>query len=234
LFLGYLNANDFPGADMARKFLQMGWTRARRYANHKTGRKFVAAFREPRHTKDRRDSMAAESIRNVNEGDANEDPITGEPGAHPIGAGLGAAAGGAAVGATAGAVAGPVGTVAGAVIGGVAGGLAGKAVAESIDPTTEENHWRQEYPNREYYDETVGYEEVGPAYRYGWESRAEHQDRDWNDVEPELEKGWTRHRGESSLEWDQARRPTRDAWERIDSGLAEERDNQSAPPRLPK
>jgi hypothetical protein len=39
-FLAYLEANDFPGADMARKFLQMGWTRARRYANHKGGRKY--------------------------------------------------------------------------------------------------------------------------------------------------------------------------------------------------
>jgi hypothetical protein len=40
MFLGYLEHNDFPGADMARKFLQMGWTRARRYANHKSGRKY--------------------------------------------------------------------------------------------------------------------------------------------------------------------------------------------------
>ncbi|MCE9531214.1 MAG: DUF4385 domain-containing protein [Planctomycetes bacterium] len=40
LFLAYLKAADFPGADMARKFLQMGWTRARRYANHKGGRKY--------------------------------------------------------------------------------------------------------------------------------------------------------------------------------------------------
>lgn len=28
MFLAYLKADDFPGADMARKFLQMGWTRA--------------------------------------------------------------------------------------------------------------------------------------------------------------------------------------------------------------
>src|SRR5687767_7837957 len=42
LFLAYLKADDFPGADMARKFLQMGWTRARRYANHKGGRKYDA------------------------------------------------------------------------------------------------------------------------------------------------------------------------------------------------
>ena len=40
LFLEYLKADDFPGADMARKFLQMGWTRARRYANHHGGRKY--------------------------------------------------------------------------------------------------------------------------------------------------------------------------------------------------
>jgi hypothetical protein len=40
LFLAYLKADDFPGADMARKFLQMGWTRARRYANHQGGRKY--------------------------------------------------------------------------------------------------------------------------------------------------------------------------------------------------
>jgi len=40
LYLAYLKAEDFPGADMARKFLQMGWTCARRYANHKGGRKY--------------------------------------------------------------------------------------------------------------------------------------------------------------------------------------------------
>ena len=41
LFVGYLAANDFVGADMARKFLQMGYTRARRYANHAGGKKYA-------------------------------------------------------------------------------------------------------------------------------------------------------------------------------------------------
>lgn len=41
LFLGYLAQSDFIGADMARKFLQMGYTRSRRYANHKSGRKYA-------------------------------------------------------------------------------------------------------------------------------------------------------------------------------------------------
>lgn len=40
MFLRYLQVEDFPGADMARKFLQMGWTRARRYANYRGGRKY--------------------------------------------------------------------------------------------------------------------------------------------------------------------------------------------------
>lgn len=39
-FLAYLKEDDFVGADMARKFLQMGWTRARRYANHRGGQKY--------------------------------------------------------------------------------------------------------------------------------------------------------------------------------------------------
>ena len=36
----YKLKRDFVGMDMARKYLQMGWTRARRYANHKSGRKY--------------------------------------------------------------------------------------------------------------------------------------------------------------------------------------------------
>ncbi|CAN7209788.1 DUF4385 domain-containing protein [Terrabacter sp. LjRoot27] len=39
-FEDYLAAGDLVGADMARKFLQMGYTRARRYANHPGGRKY--------------------------------------------------------------------------------------------------------------------------------------------------------------------------------------------------
>lgn len=39
-FEDYLKAHDFVGADMARKYLQMGYTRARRYANYKGGIKY--------------------------------------------------------------------------------------------------------------------------------------------------------------------------------------------------
>ncbi|MGV3560372.1 DUF4385 domain-containing protein [Larkinella arboricola] len=40
LFLDYKKKEDFIGMDMARKFLQMGVTRSRRYANHRTGQKY--------------------------------------------------------------------------------------------------------------------------------------------------------------------------------------------------
>jgi len=40
LFRNYKRIEDLVGMDMARKYLQMGYTRARRYANHKGGRKY--------------------------------------------------------------------------------------------------------------------------------------------------------------------------------------------------
>lgn len=46
MFLHYKANHDFVGMDMARKFLQMGYTRSRRYANHKSGRKYVEGSKE--------------------------------------------------------------------------------------------------------------------------------------------------------------------------------------------
>jgi len=40
MFLDYKRKEDFIGMDMARKFLEMGFTRARRYANHRSGKKY--------------------------------------------------------------------------------------------------------------------------------------------------------------------------------------------------
>jgi len=46
-FLAYLREGDFVGADMARKFLQMGFTRARRYTTYRGGRKYDPADGQP-------------------------------------------------------------------------------------------------------------------------------------------------------------------------------------------
>lgn len=44
----YVADGDLVGADMARKFLQMGYTRARRYANHPGGKKYDGPVPEGR------------------------------------------------------------------------------------------------------------------------------------------------------------------------------------------
>jgi len=42
MFLDYKDKQDFIGMDMARKFLEMGFTRSRRYANHPSGKKYLS------------------------------------------------------------------------------------------------------------------------------------------------------------------------------------------------
>lgn len=153
------------------------------------------------------------------DGDRNPDPITDAPGAHPVGVGIGAAAGGAAAGAAAGALAGPVGVVVGAVAGAVAGGYAGKAAAESIDPTTEDAYWRSNHQTRPYYKSGEQYDHYRPAYQYGWESRAKHGNKKFDEVEPELERGWNKAKSASNLTWANAKHATRDAWDRVERAI---------------
>ncbi|HEX2645240.1 MAG TPA: glycine zipper domain-containing protein, partial [Thermoanaerobaculia bacterium] len=146
--------------------------------------------------------------------DANRDPLTGETGAHPVGTGVGAASGGTVGAVIGGAVGGPVGALIGAAVGGLAGGLAGKGVAESVNPTEEDAFWRDNYANRDY-AQGRSYDDLKPAYQYGWESRTRHQDRDWNQAENELRSGWEQAKGQSRLAWDDAKSATRDAWDRV-------------------
>lgn len=61
MFLEYKARKDFVGMDMARKFLQMGYTRSRRYANHKSGRKYKEGTREVLERQE--DTVKAESAK---------------------------------------------------------------------------------------------------------------------------------------------------------------------------
>lgn len=150
---------------------------------------------------------------------ANPDPITGAPGAHPVGTGLGTAAGGIAAGAAAGALAGPAGAVVGAVVGGVAGGLAGKSLAENIDPTLEEAYWEENFSSRPYYNQDSTFDEYRPAYRYGVDSHTRYRGRSFEAAEPELAAKWETSRGKSTLGWEKAKLAARDAWDRIERAL---------------
>lgn len=143
------------------------------------------------------------------------DPITGQPGARPVGTGVGAAAGGAA-GAALGSVAGPVGAAVGMVAGAVAGGLAGKGVAENVDPTQEEAYWRDNYTTRPYVEHGSTYETYQPAYRTGYEGRSRYAGKQYDEVEADLRRDYESSRGESGLSWDKAKMATRDAWHRVE------------------
>lgn len=148
---------------------------------------------------------------NNKEHDANRDPMTGAPGAHPVGTGVGAASGGAA-GAAIGAMGGPVGAAVGLVAGAVAGGLAGKGVAEKLDPTVEEAYWKENYASRPYVTGGSSYEEYQPAYRVGYEGTNRYDDRDFDEVEHELRAQY--ETTDAKLNWDRARDAARDAWDR--------------------
>ena len=145
----------------------------------------------------------------------NRDPLSGEPGAHPVGTGMGASVGAVVAGAVAGSVVGPVGTVIGMAIGATLGGLAGKGLAESVDPTAEDAYWRRECRSRPYVEAHAGYDSYGPAYSYGVAAFERYQGRQFELIEPELARDWNAMRGESDLSWDRARPAVKDAWQRM-------------------
>ncbi|MDB4914336.1 MAG: hypothetical protein JWM95_1980 [Gemmatimonadetes bacterium] len=153
----------------------------------------------------------------IREDTANRDPISGAPGAHPVGTGAGAAGAGAAGAAVGGMVGGPVGAVVGAAVGAVAGGLAGKGAAERVNPTLEDSYWRDNYASRPYARADASYDTYQPAYRYGWESRERYAGKKWDEVENDMSAGWDKVKGTSRLAWNDAKNATRDAWDRVDS-----------------
>jgi uncharacterized protein (TIGR02284 family) len=172
-------------------------------------RREAAALRESIQSTFKEIYMAAEDK------DLNRDPITDEPGAHPVGTGIGAT-GGAVAGAAAGSIGGPVGVAVGGVIGAVVGGLAGKAAAEAVNPTAEEAHWRENYTREPYYEQGRSFDDYGPAYRLGVAGRTRYEE-DWESAEPGLASEWESSRGSSSLSWQQAQPASRAAWERIEA-----------------
>lgn len=148
---------------------------------------------------------------------ANRDPLTGEPGSHPVGTGTGSA-GGALAGAAVGAVVGgPVGAVVGGAIGAVAGGAAGHTAGEAVNPTVEGAYWRENFAKRPYYQKGRTYGDYEPAYRHGWESAGDSsfKSRKFQDVEPDLQRSWKERSTTGGMDWSEAREASRDAWSRV-------------------
>ena len=72
----YKVEEDFVGMDMCRKFLEMGFTRARRYANHKDGKKYDAEGNVKPQEPDALTSLKARSARIFKE---VRDRVTSDP-----------------------------------------------------------------------------------------------------------------------------------------------------------
>jgi hypothetical protein len=160
-------------------------------------------------------AMNSQKTDPIDHDDANRDPLSGQPGSHPVGTGIGAAGVGTAATVVGGVVGGPVGAVVGAVVGSVVGGLAGKSTAESMDPTQEDNHWRENYRSRPYVEKGRTYEDYQPAYRTGFEGYAQYgsSNKSYSESELDLQRDYEAN-ASRTLTWDQARHATKDAWER--------------------
>lgn len=143
----------------------------------------------------------------------NRDPITDEPGSHPLGTGVGAA-GGAVAGAAFGTIGGPVGAAIGGVVGAVAGGLSGSAVGEAVNPTAEMAYWRQNYANESYYETGRTFDDYGPAYGLAVSGRGLYPGT-YEAAKPHLANRWSMARDTSRLTWEQAEPATRAAWTRL-------------------
>ena len=152
----------------------------------------------------------------ANEKDLNRDPISGAPGAHPLGTGAGAASGGVAGAAIGMAVGGPVGGVIGAAVGAVAGGLAGKSAAEGVNPTAEEIFWRETYIREPYYVKGKTYEYYAPGFRAGWEGRVRHDNRTFEAAEADLKAQDNLTKSEIDPDWQDVRPAAMSAWDRVD------------------
>ena len=154
--------------------------------------------------------------------DSNPDPVTGEPGSHPVGTGVGAAGVGAVATTIGGIVGGPIGAAVGAVAGAVAGGLAGKSVAERIDPTVESSYWRENYTSRPYVESDRDYSDYDPAYRTGYEGYSTYCDEGltYDQAEPHLRRDYeAQHGSDAKLGWEKAKHAARDAWDRVERKL---------------
>ena len=155
----------------------------------------------------------------VNEQEMNLDPLSGEPGAHPLGTGAGAASDGVAGGAVGLAVGGPIGAAIGMAIGAIAGGLSGKSAAEAVNPTAEEIYWKETLVREPYYVPGKPYEYFAPGFRAGWEGRVRFDGRSFADAEGDLAAAYILSKTELDPSWLDVRSAAEAAWNRVDQRM---------------
>ena len=153
-------------------------------------------------------------------GDVNPDPITGEPGAHPVGTGIGAASG-AATGAAMGMAGGPIGAVIGGIAGAVTGGLIGKGIEEMVDPTVHDAYWQENHSRQPYAAGSDDYSQYQGAYRAGYTGAGTHAGRTFDEAESSLHQEYEQTKDSAAVGWDKAKHATRAAFDHAGAELRE-------------
>jgi hypothetical protein len=70
----------------------------------------------------------------------------------------------------------------------------GAGIDDTVSLSDAHEYWRNAYWNCPYFSYDTPYEQYGPAYQYGWESYAGHQNQSFEDVESHLGSEWVRRR----------------------------------------
>jgi hypothetical protein len=108
---------------------------------------------------------------------------------------------------------------AGAAVGALAGGAAGHAAGSLVNPKVEAAYWESSYMNESYYSPGYTYDDYGPAYALGYNSRGRYQGQKFDSVENDLSDEWNKAKGASRLTWNQARSATRAAWDKVERAM---------------
>lgn len=88
---------------------------------------------------------------------------------------------------------------------------------QAYDTWDQEDRWWSEASATRPYASGRRYDELRPAYRYGYESGRHHMGRSWDDVKEDLRTGWDKFEGKGpgGAAWEDIKDAVRDAWHRV-------------------
>ena len=80
----------------------------------------------------------------------------------------------------------------------------------------EDAWWRTNYASRPY-ARGKRYEDLRPAYQYGFSSGVKHEGRRWDEIKEELRSGWDKFEGKGpgGAAWENIKDAVRDGWDRV-------------------
>jgi len=90
------------------------------------------------------------------------------------------------------------------------------SLADPLDADAEDAYWHETFHTRPYARSEWRWEDLRPAYRFGWEACARYRGRRFDEVAAALERDWQSRTPQPMLPWEQARGAVRDAWERVE------------------